>query len=367
MLGGLVISRFILIFSGLFFFFLILKRYMFFSQPFGEYQISPFALKTAIGSWKIDDPYSLEHPSSLTAKYPIKVKLISKITGRVIKEEILKLDFKNIAKEMIVSSLDKIFYDMPNFTVESRKIITDFLTEFFIKDVELSVHRVVSARNNLVIFWIAASQPAQYGISRTKPFYKKWNVVPTYAWRGMPEIEAFAKKMRFEVIVSEDYSFPAIIAFPYFDESFRKYRSLVLLKYANMADSVFSMAKDFGTALISLDYMNITEKKNERLETQRKQLMVALDEAHSDMSDLTTRYGEMLSQLSTVSGIANANPSLPIEIKDILKRILMESTEKKSFGEKAVGKLSEVKSFLNKEISEEKPLLVSNEQQQSGA
>lgn len=358
-------SRFILIFSGLFFFFLLIKRYMFFSQPFGEYQISSFALKTAIGNWKIDDPYSLEHPTSLTAKYPIKVKVINKITGKVIKEEVLRLDFKKIAKEMIVSSLDKIFYDMPDFTIEGRKIITDFLTEFFIKDVELSVHRVVSARNSLVIFWIAASQPAQYGISRTKAFYRKWNVVPTYAWRGMPEVEAFAKKMKFEVVVNEDFSFSAIIAFPFMDESFRKYRSLVLLKYANMADSVFNMAKDFGTALVSLDYMNIVEKNNERLTTQRKLFMNALDEAHSDMSDLTTRYGEMLSQLSTVSGIANANPALPIEIKDMLKRILTESTEKKSLSEKAIGKLSNVKSFLNKEVTEEKSML-EDKTQQSG-
>lgn len=349
------------------FIFLVISRYFFYTRPLGQYQLSPFALVTEFGRWKITDPYAVEAPVHLHTK-PMKIKIFNKHTGELEQDNVkLELNFKTIWTELITKNIREIFpriEELDFLKIENkeqkdiiRKAIIDYLVYFMSLDVEPKLYEIVSATNNLVIFWFGNSQPAEYGLYRTKQFYKKWNIVPAITLKGMPVVEAFGVVLKDKITLEEDTDFDCLLCLPIFDEQYRKMRSLNLAKYERIADSLATMAQKFNQALPTLDYIELTEAEKDRALREKEVMRSGVMNAYTDVSTLSVLYTDLLSQVSTALGKPASSPEMPQETKQTLENIKKKAEEGKS----RIDSLKEQVSKLTKEaepkqsITPEKP------------
>jgi len=146
---GLSIAVFLIFFLITSFILLFLKRYFKFSKPFGQYQLSPFAIVTDFGRWQIHDAYALEAPVHLMSK-KIKIKKFDEYSGEVLDEEVLELNFKSVWKELLGKHIAEMMYEYTG-PKNIRDEITKFLVEIFSIDAEPKLYQVVSGANNLIL------------------------------------------------------------------------------------------------------------------------------------------------------------------------------------------------------------------------
>ena len=239
---GLSIAVFLIFFLITSFILLFLKRYFKFSKPFGQYQLSPFAIVTDFGRWQIHDAYALEAPVHLMSK-KIKIKKFDEYSGEVLDEEVLELNFKSVWKELLGKHIAEMMYEYTG-PKNIRDEITKFLVEIFSIDAEPKLYQVVSGANNLIIYWFGNSQPAEYGIYRTKMFFKKWNIMPWFSLRGLPVVEAFGIVLDGTVTINEEFDFQCLFCLVP-DTKIITDNGIKRIEEVNIGDNVFTHSGNF--------------------------------------------------------------------------------------------------------------------------